>query len=112
VSTTVFRFVIRALNRTTITAFTPHTIQPEEVTASLRKAAANVPGTTVVPADLAMHVDSHKSGSDYIFGTGGSLRFSAPQTNEVLASAAKAVADALLADSFGIDGEPEIDPKS
>jgi hypothetical protein len=64
----------------------------------------------VVPADYVAHVDTHGDRNQYVFGTGGMLKFSEPQSTAVLRIAADAVVRALLADHFGIYGDPEIEP--
>jgi hypothetical protein len=110
VMSTVLRFVVRVPRRDTVTAFTPHTVAADLVTASLRKAALEVPGSTVVPADYVPHVEFHGDHNSYIFGTGGMLKFPAPQPLDFLKAAADAVARALLADHFGIYDSPEVDP--
>jgi hypothetical protein len=107
---TVPQFVVRVCDRESVTAFTPTIVAADLVTASLRKAALEVPGSTVVPADYVPHVEFHRDHNSYIFGTGGKLKFPAPQPLDFLKAAADAVARALLVDHFGSYDSPEVDP--
>jgi len=104
------RFFVRVPDRQSITAFTPQTVAADVVTASLRTAVVEVPGATVLPADYVAHVEHCGDHNSYVFGTGGMLRFSAPQPLHVLKAAADAVARALVADHFGLYNSPEVDP--
>lgn len=110
-SETILRFVVRAPTRQLITVFTPHTIGPSKVTECLRAVSATFAGSSVIPAELAVHVDSHGDGNTYIYGTGGALKFAEPQTNETLTAAANTIGDALVSSAFGLYGPPEIEPE-
>ncbi|PTL75441.1 hypothetical protein [Vitiosangium sp. GDMCC 1.1324] len=80
--------------------------------ATLQKASARLPGTRILAVSLDAAVNSQAHGNQYLFGTGGVLEFSEPQSNEKLEAAVKLVADVFLADAFEVMGPLEVVPES
>ncbi len=96
------RFLITSLRSLdAIMAFTTLNLDPAKLTSALRDAELQFPGSAVQEAVLgALPLGGNKPWG-HLEGIYGALRFSTPQTPELLARAQEAIKDCILAHGLG-----------